>query len=95
MLRPTGYIKPDNGEYSKNPVMQVIGQQFFPCNTDATKECQIIINSRINELTTPGHRGNAICAVVMDAFILGMIYGKREERQNRRERRERREQATA
>ena len=87
MLKPTGCIKASE-PYQKNPTMQVIGQQCFPWHTDAGKECQIIINARKDDLITPGHRGNAICAVVMDAFLLGMIYGKREERQNRRERRE-------
>lgn len=87
MLKPTGCIKASE-PYQKNPTMQVIGQQRFPCDTDAGKECQIIISARKDDLITPGHRGNAICAVVMDAFLLGMIYGKREERQNRRERRE-------
>ena len=95
MLRPTGYIKPDNGEYSKNPVMQVIGQHAYPINTDAAKDTQMILNAYRDDLVKGKNRGEAICNLVVDVFLLGMIYGKREERQNRRERRERREQATA
>lgn len=86
MLKPTGYINCACGSYSKNPTMQVIGEHCFPCDTDAAKECQIVINAHKDKLITPGHRSDAICQIVMDVFILGMIYGKREERRKRAER---------
>lgn len=70
--------------YKETPLMQLIENQKFPLDTDAGKECQTIIDAYKPELFTPGHRGNAICAVVMDAFLLGMIYGKREERRKRK-----------
>lgn len=85
MLSPTGCIAHAGGSHSKNPVMQVIGKQKYPFGTDAAKDTQMILNAHLEELKTRGKRGEAICNMAVDVFLLGMIYGKREERQKRRE----------
>lgn len=69
----------------KNPVMQVIGKQQYPIGTDAAKDTQMILNAYLEDLKTRGKRGEAISNIAIDVFLLGMIYGKREERRKRRE----------
>ena len=88
MLRPTGYIKPihlDGNRYGANAVMKVIGRQIFPTDTEAMREAQKIIDAHKPGLISGSHRGEEICSTVYDAFLLGMIYGKRAERQKRRQ----------
>lgn len=85
MLSPTGCIAHTIGSYSKNPVMQVIGKQQYPIGTDAAKDTQMILNAYLEDLKTRGKRGEAISNIAIDVFLLGMIYGKREERRKRRE----------
>lgn len=85
MLSPTGCIAHTGESYSKKPVMQVIGQQQHPIGTDAAKDTQMILNAYLEDLKTRDKRGKAISNIAIDVFLLGMIYGKREERRKRRE----------
>lgn len=84
MLKPTGIIHNAGALHEKNPVLQVIGQQRYPFDSEAAKETQQILNAYMEDLAKPGHRGIAICSLTMDVFLLGMIYGKRAERQRRK-----------
>lgn len=90
MLKPTGQIcnqiHDSRDLHNANPVMQIIGKQCYPFDSDAAKETQLIINAHMDDLVKVGHRGAAIYCLVRDVFLLGMIYGKREERRKRRER---------
>ena len=43
-----------------------------------------IIDAHKDDLVKVGHSGAAICDLVMDVFLLGMIYGKRAERKKHR-----------
>ena len=88
MLKPTEHIVNSIHDlrdlYNANPVMQMIGKQCYPFDSDAAKETQLIINAHMDDLVKVGHRGAAICGLVIDVFLLGMIYGKREERRKRK-----------
>ena len=84
MLKPKGYIRDLTSPYNANPVMQIIGKQCYPLGSKAAEETQLIINAHMDDLVKVGHRGAAICDLVRDVFLLGMIYGKRAERQRRK-----------
>jgi hypothetical protein len=66
--------------------MQVIGQQKYPFSTDASKDTQMILNAYLDDLAKCKNRGGMICNIAIDVFLLGMIYGKREERRKQKER---------
>ena len=83
-MKPTGHIHRLAAPYTANPVMQIIGKQCYPLDSEAAKETQLIINAHKDDLVKVGHRGAAICDLVMDVFLLGMIYGKRAERKKHR-----------
>ena len=40
MLKPTGHIHMLAAPYTANPVMQIIGKQCYPFDSDAAKETQ-------------------------------------------------------
>lgn len=71
--------------YDRNKTMQMIGKQkIVQVNDSAIEDMHTLLMAYMDRITTGRHRGNAVNELTLDAFLLGMIYGKRAERQKGR-----------
>ena len=81
MLQMNGRISKGTKEHSSDPVIQVLGQQQIIkmlSNGDALRELEAIRKHVCRRLDNNKNLG--FFDIALDAFALGYIYGKREER---------------